>query len=346
MAIKQNQKQTKVDIQYTKYLELKLSHSYFKDGISDVFQLVPFGETAVRLQNYNVLVDKRHNKHALFVGLQKEKDTIIKTHLKGIGNLFFQLIVDDPSFFNYTALQSLKENEALYFSNNTVNDSQQLHQSENASNQDICTHKPKIFNTLLPAGEIKLVIKNTSDDTVYQEEFSNQSSTYHLLNLSNLQDDYYKLWINDTLQESFFSSTQTLQSNCIGIVHLNIENQENEAYNIDFKARAVYWTYKIIIPKSRKIDVTSIAITHDTHSYEGPVKNQIVGGQEALVFKSTTLIALQQQLAIHPQLMLSYTSAISHRTNDLELKLPNPDNTSISKEKNEESFFSSTIVYV
>jgi len=336
-----------MDIHYVKAAEIKISHTYFKDGISDVFELIPLHETAKQLHNYNVLIDKRHNRHAFFVGLRKDEGTTITSELKGIGNLFFQLTINDVQWYNYTALKPFNEGQLLYFSNHNASSGiQQLHTPPTVTDENLLTVKPKRFSVNIPSDTTEIEVKNADGESIYQKEISNLEGTSYPLDLNTHEDGYYELWLNKTLHETFFASGQALDQNCIGIVKLHIKDHEDAVYTIDFKARAVYWKYKIMIPESRKIEVSSISVTQGTQVYSGPVTEEIVGGQVAQVFKSNTLMVLQKQLEDHPLLTMSYTSDVSHRVSDLEIKLPNPSSENISKEKDEESFFSSTIVYV
>lgn len=83
--------------------------------------------------------------------------------------------------------------------------------------------------------------------------------------------------------------------------------------------------------------------------YQGPTDQQIIGGQTAQVFITSDPLQLQNKLEKSPQLLVTYSNDFSHRKNEMEIKLPNPDAEQVKKYnqgENEGSFFSSTIVYV
>ena len=105
-----------------------------------------------------------------------------------------------------------------------------------------------------------------------------------------------------------------------------------------------------MLPTSRRIEVTTMEIQGmENEKYEGPVKENLMGEQTAEVFTSDIPLQLREELDKHPQLNLVYVSEFSNRTDELEMKLPNPSVELITKNTNEEnevSFFSSTIIYV
>lgn len=342
-----------MDIQYKKWLDITLSHTYFKDGKSTIFELIPLQDTAQILQNYKMLMHKRGHVFSLYLGLKNGENLDLSTQLEGIKELYFQMTTNDIQFFNYTDLELMTDNQRLYFSNNALGTpTGQLQKSTRVSAQDIITIKPKIFSMRLPSGEIQIEVKNTLGISVFQKSITSPSEINYGIDLSPQSDGLYEVWVNGQLEETFFACAQELPPNNLGVIHINIaalleNNQEDMQYHIDFKSREVYRKYQIIIPESRNIDVTDIQIkSPQGELYEGPLENEIVGGQTAQVFKSKTQIALQQQSEVSPELTMSYTSRVSHTASTLDMKLPNPDVGSISKEENEESFFSSTIVYV
>ncbi len=340
-----------MNIQYNKWLDIVFSHTYFKDGKSNIFELIPLQDTSRILRNYNILMDKRVNVFSFFLGLQSGEN--LNEQLQSINDLYFQMTISDFQFFNYTELEPNSGSKLFYLSNAiTDENTHQLQKSANVSTQDLIEIKPKRFTVKVPSGETTIDIKNASGISIFQKSVSVLNEVDYSIDISNQDDGKYELWINNALEELFFASSQELLPNCFGIVHLNIatllkNNQEDMGYRIDFKSREVYRKYQIIIPDSRNIDVTSIQIKSPQGDlYEGPLENEIIGGQTAQVFKSKNKIAFQQEPDASPELTVSYTSRVSHTASTLDIKLPNPDVGSISKEENEESFFSSTIVYV
>jgi len=308
------------------------------------------------MHNFNILLNKQQNIHSFYAGLNNGTVFDITEQFNGISNLFFQLTVDDATFFNYTNLNANSVEPLLYFSNtgNQINP-QQLHSSPVVTNDEFLDNRPNKFTIPLPSGETKLEIKSTVGMAVIEHQLSNPSDRDYHLDLSQYEDGAYELWVNDELLEKFFKSSEKLVPNAIGIIHLNmkslIANYEDRLnYKIDFNARSVFWRYMVVVPESRKIEVTQMEITGmSTEAYEGPVDEEIVGNQTAHVFTSSIPMQLKQQLETYPQLRISYTNEFSNRTTELELKLPNPGIENITKnnhEESEDSFFSSTIIYV
>ena len=345
-----------MNVNYHKWLDCEITHNYFTDGICPIFSLTPMQGTTKMLRNFNILLNKQLNIHTLYSGLNNGAIFDIATQFNGITNLYFQITVDDAAFFSYTNLNSNIVDPLLYFSNtgNQINP-QQLHSSSVVTNDEFVNNRPNKFTITLPSGETKLEIKSIAGTTVIEQQLSNPNELNYLLDLSQQEDDAYELWVNDELREKFFKSSEELISNTIGIIHLNMEAiianyADGLKYKIDFVTRSVFWRYKIVVPESRKIEVAQMGIKGmDTEAYEGPVEEALMGNQMAQIFTSNVPMPLKQQLKKYPQLSMSYTSEFSNRTTELEIKLPNPGIENITKNNNEEgedSFFSSTIIYV
>jgi len=345
-----------MNVKYHKSFECEINHTYFSDGVSSIFSLVPLKETARILKNYDILLEKQQHLFSFYTGLKAEDTFEIDTQFSGVSNLYFQLVADDPSFFSYTNVKARSESQVYYFSNeNTTKEQQQLHDSNGVTAQDLISLKPQIFNVEIPSGEFHLQVKRSSGEVVIDEQMSKPQKLSYTVDLRSHENGRYELWLNDKIHEQFFMSNEQLPSNCIGVVQLNIDVlQKNYVsdlrYSIQFNSQSAYWRYKVVVADSRKINVVDMRITGvEDEIYGGPIDQEIIGGQAAQIFTSKTPMALHKNLEEHPQLIVSYANGFSNRTNELEIKLPNPGIENITmnnNEENEKSFFSSTIVYV
>ena len=55
--------------------------------------------------------------------------------------------------------------------------------------------------------------------------------------------------------------------------------------------------------------------------YQGPVEQEIIGGQTAQVFTTANPLPLQNKLEESPQLQVTYSNDFSNRKNQMEIKL-------------------------
>lgn len=342
-----------MNLHYHKWMELKVTNNYFQEGMCSDFDVIPFKDTSHKMRNYEVLMKKESNTFSWYAGT---KETFTVAALDGLEDLYFQLINSDSLFFNYTDIPLIAENQLYYFHNNANSDSPQLFQkSQFVNKQDVIGIKSKQFNVMLPNNnEVVLEIKNSDDSVVVNTTLDGTKVNNYALSLAQYDNGVYQLWLNNQLQETFFMSNEGVAENCIGIVKLNVKDiiarYPTVEYSIDFTARSVYWQYQVVVPKSRKIQVINMNVSGvNNEEYQGPENQEIIGGQTAQVFTTSAPILLQNVLKENPQLQVTYSNDFSNRKNQLEINLPNPDAEQIKKYnqgENENSFISSTIVYV
>lgn len=113
-----------MNLTYHKFLELEVIHSYFPDGITDDFKLLPLSDTARKLQNYNIIVNQQQNLFSFYCGTVNTDDFDLATELAELGTLHFQILNEDPLFKNYTADNHLNSTDILYLKNRA--DSEEL----------------------------------------------------------------------------------------------------------------------------------------------------------------------------------------------------------------------------
>ena len=280
-----------MNMQYHKWLEIEVTNNYFSGGICPVLQLVPFIETSKQLINSNILSKKEGNVFLFYCGTEAT-DFNLSSELSGLEELYFQVLLEDHLFFNYTEIPFASHPNLFLFQN--VEASSQLQFGEFVSEDDL-------------------------------------------------------------IDASLTFSDAQFQTNCIGILKLNVaqiinDPSKNSQFRLQFKAREVFWQYQIIIPSNGNMEVTLIGILGiHQEVYNGPIEKQFVGGQVALVFTSPSPLALQQRLQTNPELALSYIDPRTNREDVLKVKLPNPGVEQIAKYITPEgidAFCVTTIVYV
>lgn len=336
-------------------MQLKVMNNYFTDGVCSDFGMIPFKSTSRDMKNYEILMKKEGNLFSFYAGINIQESFDINTIFNRLTDLYFQLVNKDELFFNYTAIPSVNEQQLYYFENavNTSN-SQFFQKSESVTHQDLIGYKSKTFNIQLPDKEVVIEIKKNKNELLTTATIDGSKVKNYLISLKQYDDGVYQLWLDNQLQQTFFMSEDIVQ-NCIGIVRLNMQEiiaqySSNTVYTINFNARSVFWEYQVVVKKNRKIKVIEMNISGLTdEKYQGPVEQEIIGGQIAQVFTTSNPLPLQYKLEESPQLQVTYSNDFSNRKNQMEIKLPNPNAEQIKKYnqgENEGSFFSSTIVYV
>ncbi len=344
-------------INYYKWMALKVTNNYFLNGVCPYLEMLPLRNTVHQIKNYQILIRKESNMFSFYSGVSAETETFsLSDSFNGITDLFFQLVSVDPLFFNYTDILPVSDNQFYYFENSINPDNLQVMQrSKFVSGKDIVSCKPKIFNIIMPDKKVSLEIKQNDGLIIKSEIIDGNIIRNLLLNLSGFDDGIYMLWLDNELQETFFMTNENIVENCIGILRLNMkeiisQNQDNLEFSIDFNARSVFLQYLIVVQKSRKINITEMSVSGTgDDKYEGPVDQEIPGGQQAQVFTSPNPVLMQNQPEKTPQLKVTYSNDFSGRKKQLEIKLPDPGAEQIEKYnhgKNEGSFFSTTIFYV
>jgi hypothetical protein len=307
------------------------------------------------MKNYDILMKKGNNTFSFYAGTPQNTLFAIESVFEGLDNLYYQLINNDSNLFNYTDITPVNDNKLYYFQNNIDSGTPQFFQKlEFVSDDDLISFKPKLFNIPLPNTVVTLEIKNSNEPVLTLKIDGSKSNSYQV-NLNHLDNGVYELWLNNQIQETFYLSDEQVADNCLGIVSLNIKDiismyPNNINYAINFNARSVFWQYQVIVQKNRKIQVSEMSVSGiSDETYEGPLKQEVIGGQTAEVFTTSIPLKLHNVLENNPQLKVTYSNEFSNRKNELEIKLPNPDVEQLRKYnqgKNEGSFFSSTIIYV
>jgi len=345
-----------MDVVYHKWLELEMTHNYFPNGICSVFRMMPFESTVKSCKNYEIRFSKKNNKMSLFAGSNAQETFDVVTTFSGLESLYFQVLIDDPLFYNYSQIPSIGEEQIFYFENgkNSTNPSV-LHKDSFVGQGDLMNKKPLKFNISIPSGtETKIQVKLASGEVIVESTIEEGMQTYPV-NLSQFNEGVFEIWLDGEMQERFFACGGDLPMNCIGVFHLDVEKlkpiyEDGLKYSINVEVRSVFWEYKVIVSESRKIDVHAMeVIGSDTKKYSGPVENEVIGGQKAQMFTSNEARQLQQKLVEAPQLHMTYSNDSSTSQNQLEIKMPNPSPDALKKftqGENAGAFYVSTIIYV
>lgn len=341
-----------MDINYHKWLELKITNSYFEGGVCPVLKIVPFNETARALTNYNILLRKTDNSISFYCGTPAVNFNAT-TELAGLNELYFQVLIDDPLFLNYTEITSVTFPKLFLFQNSKS--SLLLQKQKYVSSEDVITPAQNSLPNITIPADATIEIKNLQGDTIQKQ--TNNPEDFVPININNLETGIFQLWINEIFKENFEHFNTSIAENCLGILKLDLDLGLNTAAHpapltLDFKVRDAYWQYQIVTPDSWDKKKTTIEIEGaqgETYPIPSPKLTKKIGEKTAEVLTSNKAIPLVQKLPTHPLMNISYTNAFSNMENKLEIKLPNPSAKNlkiITNEQGDSSFCYTTIVYV
>ncbi|MEM8998639.1 MAG: hypothetical protein AAGB24_00115 [Bacteroidota bacterium] len=344
-----------MNIEYQKWLTLKLSNTYFPEAIFSRFRFLPFLKTGRLLKNYQVLIDKKENTVSLYVGTSAFEDVDFKTQLSGLGKLLFLLKTTDDSFYSYTDVGAAAPHGILFFNSGTLKGYPiELQRDSYVSAQDYIAYRPKNFMVSVPEGKAEIQIKNEAETIVFSKTIDNTQQKQYAVNLVGQPNGVYRMDINGRSTAHFFCCDD-LGADCIGVWQLDVaaflEAKEYPlVFNLDFAAREVHWQYEVMLGASRKMEIQEMNVKGAAgESYTGPEEKTVLGNRKAQVYTSDSPQQLQLQLADSPQLQLSYTTDFSDRPQELEIKLPNPASGQLGKYTNgpnKGAFYATSFVYV
>ncbi len=109
-----------MELQYHKWLAIKIEHSYFINDNPPI-RILPTQETKTILHSNNILFKETDGFIHFFIGLAPEV-TAKSSIIENLDLLEFEVFTEDTLFFNYTELTSPNTDE-YYFIKNTVESS-------------------------------------------------------------------------------------------------------------------------------------------------------------------------------------------------------------------------------
>ncbi|MEX6627285.1 hypothetical protein [Tenacibaculum salmonis] len=338
--------------QHIHWFTLIIEHQYFKNNECTIFDLLPVYETQRILKNYGIRFQKYQNKYHAYAEVDSSKK--IGEELKNTEDLYFQLINSDPNFNNYTDITSQKKEQSVsYITNSEIIN--RLNKETSVAPKTYLEVRSLRFNLSIPEKKITTIIIKTDNQEIYNQKFSEEQSNIPV-DITAFGIGVYELWINGVLSNKFIGLSNTLSTNCYGILHIKMRNileslKENTIplLKIFFNARSTFREYVIIVPEDKKIEIKNIEIeASEDEQYKKPKKELYLGNQKANVFTSTNAIKFSQLPKKHAVLKIEYNNQFSDALLELEMKLPVPAISSIiKKEKNNENvYYSQSVIYV
>jgi hypothetical protein len=182
-------------------------------------------------------------------------------------------------------------------------------------------------------------IKNGASSFYYFENNSNQQKTF---SNQNLHKEEYVSAI-DTVNINEFD--QSFFKKPFGVIDIQLHNDLQANYYINFKEKESYWRYIIMSDHLKKLQQP--AIIGNSEVFEGPTNVTLPNNQEAVSFVSVRPIRLKQRPDQYFKLVDHYKEEES-TFNVLINALPVPDTRHmplIIKNKNDEKYYSEIFIY-
>lgn len=343
-----------MDLFLKEFLNIKLSHDYFKNGISPYFELTPTNTTRRTLKNFNIFRKLLTNQFSLSVGVRKENAQIID-EIRGLKDLNFLLINKHSYFFNYTNLRPFdRMEEILYLS--IGEEGHQEQQNITTQNDHIIQLRGLVFNQRFEEAGI-IEIKNTSQEVLLRFDVTSSEVNQQNINLNPFGEGYYEIWVDNNLIERFYATDGDFPEKCIGVLHIKgndvcnlLENEEVVTGSIEFNSKECFWEYEIALSDQRKIEIHDLRIDGKEILEFQPVYDSLLADKVALkVFRSKLSKKIYEEMDRQMELILEYSNLHSERKSELTIKLPAPDVTRIHTQNTEDGGAISvapTLVYI
>ncbi len=343
-----------MDVKLHQWLAVTIWHEYFDKKECPVFELKAIGSTARMMKNYDVSIRKYSNQFHAYAGVKDTKN--LWDELKGIDDLYFQMINTDVYFNSYTSLSKEKLSEdLLYITNPKVEN--RFQSSGLLEPEEYVVSKGLQFTIEVIADKNqKIQLKNSEGDWVYESNSPiNQANC--LINLKGYITGIYELWIDEKKVHKLFVTNESIDQNCYGILHIQMAKiivslKENTipAIEINFETKSTFWQYAIVIPEDKKITIQELKI-EDTqqNKYVNEEEKQLAGGITAQIYTAPEAVKLKQNVNKNPILKLQYSNEFSDTVIELDKKMPTPQVSNIitkKKDNAENAYYSQTIVYV
>jgi hypothetical protein len=345
--------QNKIDMNviYKKWLDFKVNHNYFTDGLCEVIKLTPFKESGLVMKNYNILSKNNLGVFSLYIGVADQEPETLKEALANVPDLYFSMLSSDQIFHNYTQIPFQIDTATLFFENEKDQTTSALQEAAFVGKEDIVPVKPKFFDARIPEDTTKVKVIDAAGATVLELGKTSFSNGQCPVNLQGVPPGILELWVNDRMEEKFLL-LDSPENWVVGVLRLSAANITDKtkatSYQIDFASREIYWQYKIL-STSTKTKIKKMTVTGETGNFKGPETEELANGHKASVFVSETPLKLDEMIQVNPLLTLEYSGNFSSDINSMELKLPNPypgNLELINNQQSEKRLLVSTIVYV
>ena len=77
-------------LNYHKWMHIRITNTYFTNGVCSNFDVLPFRDTARQIKNYQIIIKRANNQFLFYVGLQSETETFsFKNNFNGIEKSLF-----------------------------------------------------------------------------------------------------------------------------------------------------------------------------------------------------------------------------------------------------------------
>lgn len=335
------------------WFTLSLAHTYFAEQQCRVFEVKPTPSTLRILKNYGIRLQMIGSVIRLHAEVRPNRQ--VWEELATAEDLYFQLVNTDPTFDNYTeVVLPKKEDTVAYMTNAEV--SNRLHEVDATIPTYNLPISPLRFGVEVDKDAVNTIQLKQGGQVVYEVVSLKKQGTARV-DISALGQGVYELWVDGEKRQQFFGTTDSLESQVYGLVHINMRNsveslKENAIpeLKVQFQARKTYREYVVVLSPEKMIEIKNMEVEGtSTELYDEIEKKEIIEGQGLTdVFRTTQPVPLRQKATEHPVLKIQYVNQYSDVMLDLDIKLPVADASMVinRKKNNEDIYVSQTIIYV
>ena len=353
--------QSRLDIGFNwdKLASVQCHHEFYHDGKGKDFQFLPTNKTSVLFKNYKAFFKSVDNGFMIFCdnsqftrihALKKVTDHKLTFLIKNKNNLLA----------NYTNLSFNHFNEVFYFSNLTINKSNNkllLHEKDYMLDQK----KIRIYSPfqVLKFNEIfkgnKLVDHRGNE--IKREFWYEQRFDMHVVKLRGLREGKYS-FINGKETNDFYVMDYVKEP-VWGILDIHLYDLPKEGdfmqkntivpiqYEINLQARSTFWKYLIIGQnKELELDLNEAKISYNGEdvAFTKPTKVTLSNGIEAFSIESKKPMELKELYHFNDKLELQIKKG--NKWQNKTYKVPKPVVNRLKPDKKTSKVYSTTYIYI
>jgi len=343
--------------------KINIKHNYYPEGKTEDFKVIPTYETVQLLQNHGMLFRNIGSGFLVLAEVEETApDVFALRQIPALSHHFqFMLIQQKPKFLNYTDLPFSGHRESIYyFSNlhsNQIDEDKLLYPDGAFVTEDeqmkletgFYRFQKNETSTLLNA---KLVFPDLGIEE--ERQVVNYNNQFEVeFDLSDFPSGRAELWIDDVLEDSFYSLNQRNKGKIFGLVDifyspevpLNYRFTDEggtltyQEYKLSFKNRSTFWKY-IVVNRS-SINQEDLGVKHASYTFSQDMATSYPDNY--VILTSNQVIPLTKER--------NDTFALQKNVNssgrDLLSPLPNPGIEALTRDMEDlQKFYSEIFVII
>lgn len=349
-----------ISFYYKSLFKLVVLHNYYAEQPSNDFRLVPTADSQKMAKKLGLILKAADGENILLYEEDKIEGLLAEVEKKPLIKFTYLLYSSNPYFINFTDQPIESRSEIFYFSNNTVNRSEEsniLHKSDHAGKADRFTLLKEL--KVSGDGQEKLIeLKDDQGQVIFKKNIGAEEKliiTNQLVPIGK-----YHFHENGKHQSTFVLFTEVPVLRPIAIVDISLSGaikeefingvKENEipfySYKISFSARSTFWKYFLISKYNSNLKNTTIDSGESEFKFKGPEQVKMKNGQDAVMFVSNSPLPLRQIQDLRFQLKNVRMGIVNGKT--IMDRLPSPSPETIKPDSRDENskVYSEIIIHI